>query len=85
MFLWKPYFPMERKKREEYLGWAKTIAYSRADAIVSGQHRRQYRQVAVLLAMVAEIEESMGMPGQRGISTRISKQNSHGIRPSRRR
>lgn len=57
---WKQYFPMEEEKRREYLAWAEKIVHSRAEAIVGGQHRRHYGAVAVLLAMVAEIKESMG-------------------------
>ena len=36
---WKLYFPMEQQEREKYLAWAEKIVYSRADAIVGGQHR----------------------------------------------
>lgn len=51
---------MERKR---YLSWAEKIVYSRADAIVSGQHRNHYGEVAGLLAIVREIKESMGKHG----------------------
>ena len=60
---WKPYFPMEAKERKRYLNWAEKIVYSRADAIVGGQHRRHYGDVAVLLAIVADIKEEMGVKG----------------------
>ncbi len=60
---WKRYFPMEQSMRRKYLTWAEKIVYSRADAIVSGQHRNQYREVAVLLAMIGEIKEDMGEQG----------------------
>lgn len=60
---WKLYFPMEEKERKQYLRWAEKIVYSRADAIVGGQHRRHYGDVAVLLAMVADIKEGMGVKG----------------------
>ncbi len=60
---WKRYFPMEQSVRRKYLTWAEKIVYSRADAIVSGQHRNQYREVAVLLAMIGEIKEDMGEQG----------------------
>lgn len=60
---WKKYFPMEEKKRRKYLAWAENIIYKRADAIVSGQHRSHYGEVAVLLAIVGEIKEDMGMQG----------------------
>lgn len=56
---------MEEAKRKRYLAWAEEIVYSRADAIVSGQHRNHYGEVASLLAMVGEIKESMGVRGAR--------------------
>lgn len=60
---WKQYFPMEADEKKQYLAWAENIVHSRAEAIVSGQHRRQYGDVAVLLAMVAEIKEQRGETG----------------------
>lgn len=62
---WKQYFPMGQDERKEYLAWAEKIVYSRADAIVSGQHRSHYREVAVLLALTAEDKEAMGIQGAR--------------------
>lgn len=60
---WKQYFPMEEKEKKAYLVWAEAIVHKRAEAIVGGQHRRQYGDVAVLLAMVGEIKEQMGETG----------------------
>ena len=60
---WKRYFPMEKTEREKYLTWAETIVYKRTDAIVSGQHRSHYGEVAGLLAIVGEIKEEMGVQG----------------------
>ena len=60
---WKSYFPMAQQEREEYLAWAEKIVYSRADAIVGGQHRNHYSASAQLLAIVGEIKESMGKSG----------------------
>lgn len=60
---WKSYFPMEQQEREGYLAWAEKIVYSRADAIVGGQHRNHYGQSAQLLAIAGEIKESMGQSG----------------------
>ena len=54
---------MGEEERKRYLSWAEKIVYSRADAIVSGQHRNHYGEVAGLLAIVGEIKESMGMSG----------------------
>lgn len=54
---WKKYYKMSLEQQERYLSWAEEIVYKRADAIVSGQHRRQYGQVAALLAMIAEIKK----------------------------
>ena len=62
---WKQYFPMEHNERKKYLAWAEKIVYSRADAIVSGQHRSHYHEVAVLLALTAENKEAMGVQGAR--------------------
>ena len=58
---WKRCFPMEKAEREKYLEWAENIVYKRTDAIVSGQHRSHYGEVAGLLAIVGEIKEDMGM------------------------
>ena len=57
---WKAYYPMEQAEKKRILSWAEKTVYSRADAIVSGKHRNQYAEVAVLLAMVGEIKEDMG-------------------------
>ena len=56
---WKSYFAMDDSERKRYILWAEKIVYSRADAIVSGQHRNQYGEVAYLLAIVAEIKVDM--------------------------
>ena len=47
-------------RKEAYFVLGGKTVYSRADAIVSGKHRNQYAEVAVLLAMVGEIKEDMG-------------------------
>lgn len=60
---WKQHFEMESGERKKYLAWAEKIVYGRADAIVSGQHRGHYGDVAALLAMAAEIKEDMGTQG----------------------
>lgn len=57
---WKAYYPSEQAEKKSILSWAEKTVYSRADAIVSGKHRNQYAEVAVLLAMVGEIKEDMG-------------------------
>ena len=57
---WKAYYPIEQAEKKRILSWAEKTVYSRADAIVSGKHRNQYAEVAVLLAMVGEIKEDMG-------------------------
>lgn len=62
---WKLYFPMDEETKRKYLAWAEKIVYSRADAIVSGQHRNQYGEVAVLLALIGEIKEDMGEQGEK--------------------
>lgn len=57
---WKKYYPIEKEEQNKYLSWAENIVYKRADAIVSGQHRNHYGEVAGLLAIVGEIKEDMG-------------------------
>lgn len=58
---WKQYFPLGEAERKKYLAWVEKIVFGRVDAIVSGQHRNHYGTSAVLLAMVAEIKEQMGI------------------------
>lgn len=60
---WKRYFPMDVEERKKYLDWAEKIVCSRADAIVNGQHRGHYKDVAILLSITAEIKEDMGIKG----------------------
>ena len=60
---WKRHFQTEEKERKRYLTWAKKIVYDRTDAIVGGKYRNHYSEVAILLAIVAEIEEGMGVQG----------------------
>lgn len=62
---WKKYYQMTEKEKNSYFIWAEQIVYRRADAIVSGQYRRHYGEVAELLALVAEIKESRGESGAR--------------------
>lgn len=57
---WKKYHPMEQVRKEKYYLWAKNIVYSRAEAIVGGQFRRHYEEVAILLAALGDIKESWG-------------------------
>lgn len=61
---WKAYFPMDQEEKKQYLHWAEKIAHSRADALVSAQHRQHYYEAAMLLAMTAEIKEDMGAAGE---------------------
>ena len=60
---WKQYFPMGEEEKKKYLTWARKTVCSRADAIVGGQFRGHYGEVAALLSMVSEIKEDMGTPG----------------------
>ena len=62
---WKKYYQMTEKEKNAYFIWAEQIIYRRADAIVSGQYRRHYGEVAELLALVAEIKENRGESGAR--------------------
>lgn len=60
---WKLEFSMSAEEKEQYLDWAEKIVYARADAIVRGQHRKHYGEVAALLAVVAEIKD-IAAPGE---------------------
>lgn len=60
---WKKHFQIPEEEKNTYFTWAEKIVYSRADAIVSGQYRRHYGEVAELLALVAEIKAGMGQLG----------------------
>lgn len=60
---WKPYFPMSEEEKAAYLAWAEPLVRSRAAAIVGGQHRKQYGEVAALLAVLGEVKESRGEQG----------------------
>lgn len=60
---WKTYYPMEQAEREEILNWSEKIIEKRVEAIVGGQHRRQYGEVAKWLGALAEIRESWGEKG----------------------
>ncbi len=56
---------VDEETKRKYLAWAEKVVYSRADAIVSGQHRNQYGEVAALLALIGEIKEDMGEQGEK--------------------
>lgn len=60
---WKQYFPMMEEEKKKYLAWVERLIHGRTEAIVGGQHRRQYGEVASLLAMLAEIKSDMGEQG----------------------
>ena len=64
---------MERAEREKYLTWAENIVYKRADAIVSGQHRSHYGEVAGLLAIVGEIKKNGNTGAKRCIYEQYRK------------
>ena len=52
----------------------KTVLSTRADAIVKGQYRNHYGEVAALLAVVAEIKENLGVAGaKQGIFTEYKR------------
>ena len=54
---------MTPEEKKQYFAWAEKIVYDRTDAIVKGQYRNHYGEVAALLAVVAEIKENMGVAG----------------------
>lgn len=60
---WRKYFPMDEKERKNIMSWIENIIHQRAQAIVGGQHRNQYGQVAKLVAALGEAKESRGETG----------------------
>lgn len=60
---WKWWFPRGQEEKRGYLAWAEKIVYSRAEAIVGGQHRGHYGDAARLMALTAEVKEQMGEEG----------------------
>lgn len=57
---WKNRQEVKEEKKEEYKEWLHKIIYSRTDAIVGGQHRNQYGDVALLLGALGDMEISCG-------------------------
>ena len=60
---WKSYYPIQEEKKQKYLKWLEDIIDRRTHAIVGGQHRRQYDEVAVLISALGDIKVSWGETG----------------------
>lgn len=73
---WKQYYPMEMTEKAKFLEWAEKNIRKRVDAIVSGQHRRKYGAVAMLLGAMSEVKESWG---EKGIKQRLRQEYQKNI------
>ena len=59
-YIWKAYYPVQEEKAQRYLKWLENIIDKRTHAIVGGQHRRQYGEIAMLIAALGDIKVSLG-------------------------
>ena len=57
---WKIEYPMSDVKKSNYLIWIEKIIDERTQAIVSNTHRSKYESVALLIASLGEVKESLG-------------------------
>lgn len=60
---WKTYFIMKAEDKVHYVQWIEDIIEKRTKAIVGGQFRNHYKRVALLIAALSEVKESMGYQG----------------------
>ena len=57
---WKVEYSMSDSKRSDYLIWIEKIVDERTQAIVSNTHRGKYESVALLIAALGEVKNSLG-------------------------
>jgi hypothetical protein len=58
---WKQNYPMSIEEINENLNWIEPIINKRVEAIVGGQYRRRYGDVALLIAAFGEVREANGV------------------------
>ncbi len=63
---WKEQYPMELDERKQHLAWIKKLMKDRADAIVGNAYRGKYRETAMYLCAIGEVEESFGTVNAKG-------------------
>lgn len=57
---------MELDERKQHLAWIKKLMKDRADAIVGNAYRGKYRETAMYLCAIGEVEESFGTVNAKG-------------------
>lgn len=57
---WKVEYSMSNEEKNEYIIWIEDIINKRTQAIVSGQYRRKYGSVALLITALGEVKETLG-------------------------
>ena len=65
--MWKSNYILSEDEANSYIKWLESLINKRADAIVSGQHRKSYGKAALLVAALGEVKESMGIQSAKGI------------------
>lgn len=58
---WKVEYSMSNEEKNEYIIWIEDIINKRTQAIVSGQYRGKYGSVALLIAALGEVKETLGV------------------------
>ena len=59
--MWKSNYNMPEDEVNSHIKWLESVINKRADAIVSGQHRKSYYKAALLVAALGEVKESLGV------------------------
>lgn len=59
---WRKDYPLSEVQEKSFLSVMEKLVDKRVKAIISGQHRGHYHNVAALAAALGEVRESMGMP-----------------------
>lgn len=59
---WRKDYPLSEIQEKSFLSMMEKLVDKRVKAIISGQHRGHYNDVAALAAALGEVRESLGMP-----------------------
>ena len=59
--LWKLNYSISIDEINRYVDWLESVINRRVDGIVGGKYRRKYNDVALLVAALGEVKESMGV------------------------
>jgi len=64
---WKEYFEMPMDDKRYYVDWLESVIDKRVSAIIGGKYRNKYGDVALLVAALGEVKESLGMAAKNNI------------------